>query len=112
MSASCTTEHRQTLFEAELLVRYLPASRILKYQSFGFTAGQGAVFSGGRLSPLSPAYMTSARLICLLLLRQVTALALALALASAGSNNAARMAIIAITTSNSIKVKPALNCWW
>src|SRR5258706_15645560 len=107
MSASCTIEHRQTLFDAVLLVRYLPPSKILKYQSLGFTAGQGAVFKGGRKSLLSPAYIIIASPICLLLLRQTIALALDLALASAGSNIAARIAMIAMTTNNSMRVKPA-----
>jgi hypothetical protein len=43
-------------------------------------------------------------------------LALALALASAGNNNAAKIAMIAITTNNSINVNPVLlfikqNAW-
>src|SRR6266702_3915564 len=50
-----------------------------------------------------------ARAICLLLLTQAIVLALALALAKAGSSIAARMAMMAITTSSSINVKPLLN---
>src|SRR5438045_510020 len=42
---------------------------------------------------------------CLTLLRQAVVCALALALASAGKSIAARMAMMAITTSSSIKVK-------
>jgi hypothetical protein len=41
-----------------------------------------------------------------MLLAQLIALAFALDLARAGSSNAARMAIIAMTTSSSIRVKP------
>jgi len=40
------------------------------------------------------------------LLRQVVTYACCLALAKAGKSNAARMAIIAMTTSSSIRVKP------
>ena len=43
---------------------------------------------------------------CLTLLRQVMRLARSLALASAGNNKAARMAMIAMTTSSSMRVKP------
>ena len=43
--------------------------------------------------------------VCLRLFRQLVCLALALACASAGSSNAARMAMIAMTTSNSMSVK-------
>src|ERR1039458_3475391 len=49
--------------------------------------------------------MCEARPSCLALLKHRMAWALALALARAGSNIAARMAIMAMTTSNSIKVK-------
>src|SRR5271169_263273 len=50
--------------------------------------------------------MSRAVVICLTLLRQPVCCALRLAAASAGSNIAARMAMMAMTTSNSIKVKP------
>src|SRR5438045_2960972 len=46
---------------------------------------------------------------CLRLLRQLTPCALALALAKLGSNMAARIAMIAMTTNNSIRVKPAFS---
>src|SRR6266567_9527157 len=105
MSASFTTGQRQTLFEIALLVRYLPSSRILKYHS-GVTAGQVPVLRGGKYSWLSPAYMWKPSPICRLLLQQAMALALSLALANAGRSIAARMAMMAITTSNSINVKP------
>ena len=45
------------------------------------------------------------RLICFVLLKQAAANPLSFALDKAGSNIAARIAIIAMTTSNSIKVK-------
>src|ERR1039458_9053873 len=60
--------------------------------------------SSGKVSLLSPAYMYWAKPHCFMSLVQLILWAFALALASAGSNSAARMAIIAITTSSSIKV--------
>ena len=50
--------------------------------------------------------MMVASVSCLTLLRQEMRLARSLALASAGNSRAARIAMIAMTTSNSIKVKP------
>src|SRR6266568_8462392 len=105
MSASFTTGQRQTLFEIALLVRYLPSSKILKYHT-AVTAGQVPVLRGGKNSWLSPAYMWKPSPICLLLLQQAMALALSLALPNAGRSIAARIAMMAITTSNSISVKP------
>src|ERR1035438_10563506 len=61
---------------------------------------------GVRVPLLSSAYMIQANVNCFWLLRQVTRSAFCLAFASAGSNSAARMAMMAITTSNSISVKP------
>src|ERR1700722_9722974 len=58
----------------------------------------------GYLSPLSPSQMRKARLASLRLLTQLMRCALRLAAASAGSNMAARMAMIAITTSSSMSV--------
>src|SRR5436309_3183086 len=57
----------------------------------------------------SPAYMLIANPHCLPLLVQSVLSALAFALARAGSNRPARMAMIAITTSSSMRVKP---CDW
>jgi hypothetical protein len=51
--------------------------------------------------------MTQARPSCLLLFMQAAATAFALALFNAGNSMAARMAMMAITTSSSIKVNPA-----
>src|SRR5437773_564200 len=56
-------------------------------------------------SGFSSPYIWEAKPICLQLLRHWTFCALTFAFARAGSNNAAKMAMIAITTSNSIKVK-------
>src|SRR5882724_876663 len=55
--------------------------------------------------PLSPAYITSARHNCFWLLMQMADCALRLAAASAGKSIAARMAMMAITTSSSMRVK-------
>src|SRR5262245_31486519 len=49
--------------------------------------------------------------ICLVLLMQLMFWALFLARPNAGSNMAARMAMIAMTTSNSIKVKAPFGRW-
>src|SRR6267142_4695320 len=49
------------------------------------------------------------RPICFVLFKQAMANALSLALAKAGNSMAARMAMIAITTSNSIRVKADFN---
>src|SRR5436305_7818946 len=62
----------------------------------------------GKRSLLSPAYIIMPKAICLLLLMHLAALALSFALARAGSNIAARMAIMAMTTSSSIRVKALL----
>src|SRR5437016_253184 len=59
----------------------------------------------GYLSPLSPLQMRNASPTCFKLLTHAMRLALALAWASAGKSMPARIAMMAITTSNSIKVK-------
>ena len=59
---------------------------------------------GIRLS-YSEMYIVTARPICLQLFRQADWPALAFALARAGNNSPASIAIMAITTSNSISVK-------
>src|SRR5512143_118455 len=56
------------------------------------------------VSLLSPAYIVAATPICFMLLWHCAALALSLALAKAGRSSAARIAMMAMTTSNSIKV--------
>src|SRR5439155_6089749 len=53
--------------------------------------------------------MIQANWSCLRLFRQTMAWALALARDSAGRRSAAKMAMMAITTSNSIKVKPLFD---
>jgi hypothetical protein len=62
----------------------------------------------GKKSRLSPAYILMASPHCFRLLAHCARIADAFALARAGSNIAARMAIMAITTNNSIKV----NAFW
>src|SRR3954471_3387431 len=59
----------------------------------------------GRRSPLSFTYMIQARMSCLLLFMHETACARALARLKAGNSMAAKIAMIAMTTSNSIRVK-------
>jgi hypothetical protein len=63
---------------------------------------------GGTASLLSLAYNVQAIFSCLASFMQVMVLALCFALFKTGSNNAARIAIIAMTTSNSINVKPKI----
>ena len=58
------------------------------------------------LSLLSPAYMIQASVNCFVLFMQLIAQAFCFALLKAGNNIAARIAIMAMTTSNSINVKP------
>jgi hypothetical protein len=62
--------------------------------------------AGGSLSPESSAYINNPRPICFKLLAQVTRKARFLALLNAGKSSEARIAMIAITTSSSIKVNP------
>jgi hypothetical protein len=57
-------------------------------------------------SLFSSAYIIHASASYLTLLKQAVVVAFSLALASAGKSSAARIAIMAITTSNSINVKP------
>src|ERR1039458_257199 len=66
----------------------------------------------GKKSLLSPEYMITASPICFSLLKQLIASALSFALLSAGSSMAARMAMMAMTTSNSIRVKPRAGFVW
>src|SRR3954468_11193066 len=61
----------------------------------------------GNRSLLSFTYIVQAKINCLLLLMQAAATALALARFKAGNSIAARIAIMAMTTSNSIRVKAA-----
>src|ERR1051325_5527053 len=65
-----------------------------------------APFIGTR-SLLSSVYMCQHSCNCFMLLRHWVVLALALAFASAGNNIAARIAMMAMTTNNSINVKAA-----
>ena len=69
-------------------------------------AGPASVSGGVRSSELST-YNESARPTCLTLFRQKVAFPLAFALASAGRSIPARMAMMAMTTSSSMRVKPS-----
>jgi hypothetical protein len=60
----------------------------------------------GRRSLLSPAYITRAVPICFILFTHEIRFARSFALDNAGRSIAARIAMIAMTTSSSIKVKP------
>src|SRR6266851_10018936 len=64
-----------------------------------------------RRSSLSSAYIVIARPICFRLLRHMIVRAFSLAWLSAGSNRAARIEMIAMTTSNSISVKAPCFGW-
>ena len=71
------------------------------------------VAGGGLLVVLAvAAYIFAANPICLILPRQDEVLAEALAADNAGKSIAASMAMIAITTRSSIRVKHALPCPW
>src|SRR5438034_8836064 len=59
--------------------------------------------------PFSLRYMKPASANCLTLLRHLVCCALRFALESTGSNKAARIAMIAITTNSSTKVNPCFS---
>jgi hypothetical protein len=65
------------------------------------------IFPAGKFCELSFRYMVSASAHCRKLLVQAPRLPASLALASAGSSMAARIAMMAITTSNSMRVNAA-----
>src|SRR6185436_20227020 len=85
----------------------MPAAMVL-YQASTFCAllmGETVLPSSGTASSLSWAYIVKASDHCLRSLRQAVTRAFSLALASAGSSSAARIAMIAITTRSSMRVK-------
>src|ERR1035441_185279 len=59
----------------------------------------------GYLSPWSPSHTLKARPICLMLLTHFIRFAASLALSNAGNSRPARMAMMAITTRSSMRVK-------
>src|SRR5260221_3542494 len=73
------------------------------------SAAGGCGTNHGNLSPWSWLHMRRAKPICLRLLTQLIRWARAFALAKAGRSSPARIAIIAITTSSSIRVKAFLR---
>ena len=79
-------------------------------------SGSGATPTapGGKKLLLSSTYRTYASPICFILFKHFIAMAFCLALANTGRSKPAKIAMIAITTSNSIKVKPkvALDAGW
>ena len=85
-----------------------PAHHVFKYGPLG-SLGSGVVSLpefGGTFSSLSTVNMIHDKASWWLLFRQPIPCALVLAFASAGSNMLAKIAIMAMTTSNSISVKP------
>jgi hypothetical protein len=79
-------------------------TRKASYVRHGFApAGQ---LHAGNWSSFSPEYMTIPNPTCLRLLAQLTRFVRSFRAASAGKSNDARIAMIAITTSSSITVKP------
>src|SRR5882672_504835 len=86
---------------------YWPPGEILASSAGVFEAGCSLVSQFvGSLPSLSVENMTQPRVSCLRSFMHDMAWAFCLARPSAGNNKAARMAMIAITTSNSINVKP------
>ena len=71
-----------------------------------FVAVTAAALGEGEASFESSEYIRAPWLICRKLFRQIDRLALLLVALRTGSNMAARMAMMAMTTSNSIKVNP------
>src|ERR1039457_326656 len=67
--------------------------------------------AAGKVLALSAAYCWRPRLICRKLFMQFVRRAAAFARDNAGNNNAARMAMTAMTTSSSIKVNAKLRRW-
>ena len=67
--------------------------------------------AAGKVLALSVAYCWMPRLICRKLFMQFVRRAAAFARDKAGNNNAARMAMIAITTNSSIKVNAKSKRW-
>src|SRR5664279_3496559 len=67
--------------------------------------------AAGKVPVLSAAYCWMPRLICRKLFMQFVRRAAAFTRDKAGNNNAARMAMMAMTTSSSIKVNAELRRW-
>src|SRR6266498_3349642 len=77
-------------------------------QLFVFAIFPGGLF-GASQSLLSSEYIYQAKVVCLRLFKHAMAWALALARARAGRSRPARIAMMAITTRSSIRVKPWAN---
>src|ERR1043165_5114213 len=99
--------------EAYLLGRYCLSKSghqiVAPRGTYASGGGVPRISSGTMCSVLSSAYMTNATPICLELFKQAMPRALLFALLNAGRSRPARIAMIAMTTSNSIKVNPALQ---
>src|SRR5437867_4830026 len=85
--------------------RISPKAQLLALVWLGMSTG----LFGTSQSLLSSLYMYQARVVCLRLFRQTIAWALALARERAGRRRPARIAIIAMTTRSSMRVKPPVN---
>src|SRR6266576_319645 len=79
----------------------------MRASSYGYQEFKSRNFTVGIKSLLSWAYMMMPRPICFRLLAQLMRKARSLAFDNAGNNIAARMAMMAMTTSSSINVNPA-----
>src|SRR2546423_15662184 len=79
------------------------------HASGGETPVLAEIQFGTTQSLLSPAYITQHKSSCLMLLRHLILCAFALARPNAGRSIAAKIAMIAITTKSSIKVKAAFR---
>src|SRR2546430_1511098 len=75
----------------------------------GRSHGQNAPVQSGNRSRLSSAYIRMASPSCLILLAHLIFIALDFALARAGNSSAARIAMMAMTTSSSMSVKAAVQ---
>src|SRR5882724_1149515 len=90
---------------------------VLMYGSISFSKSTNGICGQsrpeeGNCSRLSPVYMVIVTPNCLRFERQLARRAFSLARARAGSNIAARIAMMAMTTSNSIRVKPDPAAAW
>lgn len=81
-------------------------AELFRWSKYGVVGNQFNPMAGANRSSLSTVNMNIAKVICFVLLMHLMPCALIFALESAGNNIAARIAMIAITTSNSIKVNP------
>ncbi len=82
----------------------------LRHSSPAPRVALGKVPDGAKFPELSSAYTVHASPYCFWLLRQFAIYAFCFALAKAGNNIAAKMAMMAMTTNNSINVNAGSGC--